>query len=302
MSAPEPLTPPDCDVRDFDGFPLNAERLMSSELVALSTGDEFKAAVMLWCRAWKQVPAASLPDDDRTLAAFAGVSPQKWLKIRPMALRGFVKCLDGRLYHPMLASEAVKTSATKAKYKARREADAKRLNEWRCNKRGNAVETVNETPPETRFTPVSETRFVRSVHVHVHKHKEDTKQQIQNPASARELLLDRLAREMNLDLSGLHRRLNFVQFPSIFHKWVEAGCDAERDIWPEIKRLASRGKPINSPQFFEPAVLAARDARLKETQKPVPPEVLADRLRVYSEHGLWPAEWGPKPDGAERAA
>lgn len=122
----------------------------------------------------------------------------------------------------------------------------------------------------------------------------------QNQASARELLLDRLAREMNLDLSGLHRRPNFVQFPSYFNQWQEAGCDAERDIWPEIRRLAGKGQPINSPRFFEPAITAARDKRLAESQKPVPPEVLADRLRVYVEHGVWPTEWGEKPSDEAR--
>src|SRR5262245_26330048 len=96
MTAPEPFTTPDIDVRDLDGFMLNAERLMASELFALATGDEFKAAVALWCRAWKQVPAASLPNDDRILAAFSGAG-SKWRKVRDMALRGFILCSDGRL-------------------------------------------------------------------------------------------------------------------------------------------------------------------------------------------------------------
>src|SRR5208283_1716463 len=69
---PKPLVPPDLDLRNLHGFMLDAERLMASELWALSTGEEFKAAVGLWCRAWKQIPAGSLPNDEKILAAFSG--------------------------------------------------------------------------------------------------------------------------------------------------------------------------------------------------------------------------------------
>lgn len=93
------------DVREFNGFMLDVEKLTASELVALSSGEEFKAAVMLWCRAWKQVPAGSLPNDDRVLAAFSGAGKQ-WKKVKEMALRGFVLCSDGRLYHQTLCEDA----------------------------------------------------------------------------------------------------------------------------------------------------------------------------------------------------
>ncbi len=72
MSHPPPPVAPDCDVSKLDGFMLDTAKLLGSELWALSTGDEFKAAVALWCRAWHQVPAGSLPDDDTVLCSFAG--------------------------------------------------------------------------------------------------------------------------------------------------------------------------------------------------------------------------------------
>jgi hypothetical protein len=101
----EPMTPPDCDLRGLPFMPLDVARLSDSDLVALSTGDEFKAAVILWCKSWLQVPAASLPDDDRVLAHLTGLGP-RWKKVRPMALHGWVKCDDGRLYHPVVADKA----------------------------------------------------------------------------------------------------------------------------------------------------------------------------------------------------
>jgi len=101
----EPLTPPDCDLRGLPFMPLDVVRLSDSDLVALSTGDEFKAAVMLWCKAWLQVPAASVPNDDRILAHLSGAG-RAWAKVKAVALRGWVLCDDGRLYHPVVAEKA----------------------------------------------------------------------------------------------------------------------------------------------------------------------------------------------------
>jgi hypothetical protein len=143
----EPLVSADIDLAKLDGFMLDTVRLLGSELWAISSGDEFKAAVGLWCRAWKQRPAASLPDDDRVLASFVNLPVGKWLKVRPMALRGFVKCSDGRFYHPILAEEVKKAWAGRKRYDARREADRQRLEAWR--------KTRSETTDETGMKRVS---------------------------------------------------------------------------------------------------------------------------------------------------
>lgn len=107
MTLPEPLTPADCDLRGMPFMPLEVSRLMESDLFALSTGDEFKAAIALWCRSWTQLPAASLPTDDRLLCRLAGLGLADWLEVKDMALRGFVECGDGRIYHPVIAVKAL---------------------------------------------------------------------------------------------------------------------------------------------------------------------------------------------------
>ena len=145
---PPPPVPPDCDVSKLDGFMLDAARLLGSELWALSTGDEMKAALGLWCRAWRQVPAASLPDDDAVLCSFAGYGRdlKAWRKVKAMALRGFILCSDGRLYHPVLAADAVQAFQRKLAFQKKRETDAERLRNWRSSRHETADETSSVGP------------------------------------------------------------------------------------------------------------------------------------------------------------
>lgn len=108
QQLPAPLTPPDCDLRDFAFMPLDVLRLRDSDLAVKADGESFRCAVLLWCASWHQVPAASLPDDDDVLAQLAGFGrvTKEWLRHRDGALRGWVKCADGRLYHPVVAEKA----------------------------------------------------------------------------------------------------------------------------------------------------------------------------------------------------
>lgn len=129
----DPLTPADLDLRDFTYMPLEVLRLRDSDIAVLATGDEFRAAVLLWCAAWHQVPAASLPTDERLLANLAGYGRdlEGWRIVSGAALRGFVECSDGRLYHPVIAEKAieagVKRRAQRGQTAAATEARLKKL-------------------------------------------------------------------------------------------------------------------------------------------------------------------------------
>jgi hypothetical protein len=156
------MTPPDCDLRGLMFMPLEVQRLRDSDLALLATGDEFKAAVLLWCASWQQVPAASLPADDRVLCRWSGLDAKAWAKAKAGAMRGWVACDDGRLYHPVVAEKALATWRDRLKYRERRATDRDRLKEWRDRKQdkggdGNGSETAPETPDETRFETRVET-------------------------------------------------------------------------------------------------------------------------------------------------
>ncbi|GEP06435.1 DUF1376 domain-containing protein [Methylobacterium oxalidis] len=121
---PAPLVPLETDIQGLPAFMLDVERLFASELWALSSGEEFKAAVALWGRAWQQIPAGSLPNDERLLAAFSGAGP-RWRKVRDMALRGFVLCSDGRLYHRTLCADVLRAAKSKEERRQRTAAASK---------------------------------------------------------------------------------------------------------------------------------------------------------------------------------
>lgn len=105
----EPLVPAVVDLRDFPYMPLDTVRLRDSRLASHVSGEGFRCAVLLWCVSWHQVPAASLPDDEVLLAQYAGFgrSVREWRKVSQQALYGWIKCEDGRYYHPTVAEKAL---------------------------------------------------------------------------------------------------------------------------------------------------------------------------------------------------
>lgn len=133
---PDPFTPPECNLRGFQWMPIDTVRLLDSDLFLIASGDEFKAALALWCKSWAQVPAASLPADERLLAGLSGAGT-KWKKVRDVAMRGWVMCADGRYYHAVVAEKALEAwvmakahadeKAAAAERKAQEREDRKRM-------------------------------------------------------------------------------------------------------------------------------------------------------------------------------
>jgi Protein of unknown function (DUF1376) len=106
-----PLTPPNCDLRDFGFMPLDVRRLLTSD-TWLEAADDPRlghALICLWCEAWHQVPAGSLPDNERVLARLAMCDREEWTRIRDRALKGWLRCCDGRLYHPVVAEKVLES-------------------------------------------------------------------------------------------------------------------------------------------------------------------------------------------------
>lgn len=144
-----PLTPADCDLRGYGFMPLDVVRLIDSDLFALSTGEEFKAAVALWCKSWLQVPAGSLPDDDRILAHLSSTGPA-WKKLKEGAMRGWFKCSDGRLYHHTVAEKALEAWERRGEWMERQDNKNERQKRWRQRQKelSDRLREVGITPPK----------------------------------------------------------------------------------------------------------------------------------------------------------
>jgi hypothetical protein len=112
---PPPLVPAEVDLRDFAFMPLDVNRLLRSRtwLAARKRPELAFYLVNLWIGAWHEVPAGSLPDDPDMLAEIARCPMQRWRRLREDLLRGWVRCADGRLYHPVVAEKAHEAWARK---------------------------------------------------------------------------------------------------------------------------------------------------------------------------------------------
>lgn len=106
-------------------MPLDVNRLRRSKtwLVSKRMPELAFYVVNLWTASWHEVPAASIEDDDDVLADFAMCDPKRWKKIKVEALRGWIKCSDGRLYHPVVAEKAIDSWFKKVVYAWAKECD-----------------------------------------------------------------------------------------------------------------------------------------------------------------------------------
>ena len=118
-TVPEPLIPAGQDVHGFSNLMLDVIRLTSSEFWAKASHVAKASALALWCYAWLQCPAGSLPNDPAVWARVANV-PLKRMKAMTAKpgpgspMHGFILCSDGRWYHPTICADALRVLQTRA--------------------------------------------------------------------------------------------------------------------------------------------------------------------------------------------
>lgn len=280
---PEPLTPADCDLRGLEFMPLDTVRLLDSDLFALSTGEEFKAALTLWCKSWLQVPAASLPDDDRILAHLSGAGV-RWKKIKDIALRNWVKCSDGRLYHPVVAEKAMEAlprrkahQEAKTGENARKEREREERKRMFADLRAAGVEVAwNIKTSELRerhaalppSQPVTPTGHGESVTGHAPVTPPVTAKTGTGTGTVPQTPVTGMPRE----LVAIMEAGGFTSLPSdhqLWREWVALGLEVERDIVPIVTRVATQerertGRAPFKLKLFDAAIRAHHDEEQRE--------------------------------------
>lgn len=144
---PPPLVPPEVDLRGMEFMLLFGDRLFKSTTWIEASPEGQVAALRLWWHSYAhEVPAASLPDNDRLLAEHAGygVAVKSWLKVKQRAMRGWVLCSDGRWYHKVVAELALRAWESRVR-------NRDKIKKWR-EKKGSANRSV--------FSPVRVTPAV----------------------------------------------------------------------------------------------------------------------------------------------
>lgn len=152
---------------------------------------------------------------------------------------------------------------------------------------------VNEPEPEAHAPAVHVAIATKPKADVVPLHPQGTK-------SKREQIFDGLATALGWPPEKLYRHTAFENFASVYADWVAKGCDADKDIWPTISKLAKRAEAksarISSPFYFEDAIFAARDDRMAAL--PTPSE-MREKLRgavgAFKLQGWWHDDFGPKP-------
>lgn len=114
-NLPDPPIERSVDLRSFRWMPVDIDRLRSSEMMVTGAEEVRWYRFNLMCVAWHQVPAGSLPNNDRMISFLLGLGSdlRKWRRLRDDALGEFILCNDGRFYHPVVCEMAKAASAKK---------------------------------------------------------------------------------------------------------------------------------------------------------------------------------------------
>jgi hypothetical protein len=247
-------------------MPMDVVRVLDSDLFALSTGDEFKASLSLWCKAWLQVPAASLPDDDRVLAHLSGAGT-RWRRVKEMALRGWVKCSDGRLYHPVIAEKAAEAWKHRL---AQRERANKRWGNTDSTSSGNATAypaahaTASATAMQGTGTGTVKCKGKRQVEPSPPVNSKSPKPSLAREKPPEGIDTPELALNYVCNAAGWHpatgdQRLSAI---GIINGWLALGCTLELILDGIGQALKRDPSPTRSLKRFDSTILGKRKDQL----------------------------------------
>ncbi|MBK8019818.1 MAG: hypothetical protein IPK20_26210 [Betaproteobacteria bacterium] len=134
-SLPPPLVPADVDLRGLEYMPLMGHHLFGSDFNTTNNDAAWRQreTTVVVGGIEPRSTQARCPTMTRRCAVWRGLAAQRqkaWKPLREIALRNFVKCSDGRLYHPFLCKQAlvawdkrVKERKRKADYRAKKDAE-----------------------------------------------------------------------------------------------------------------------------------------------------------------------------------
>jgi uncharacterized protein YdaU (DUF1376 family) len=99
----------------------------SDGVVEAMTTEQVGAYTLLLCKAWREDPPGTIPDDDEILARWARMPAKKWIACRERVLKAFYLGTDGRYHQKRMEAEYVKAveQQERRQRRARGAADAR---------------------------------------------------------------------------------------------------------------------------------------------------------------------------------
>lgn len=92
-------------------FRFYVDDFISDSAVDAMTNEELGIYVRFLCKAWKEDPVGTIPDDDRILANWAKATTATWKKCKAGVLRAFTSGGDGRYHQKRMKVEWEKAKA-----------------------------------------------------------------------------------------------------------------------------------------------------------------------------------------------
>lgn len=280
----EPPVSAGVDLKNFPYTPLFRARLFGSSFHATANDSEWRAGVTLWLKSWDQVPAGSLPSDDVQLCRLAelGRDMKSWNKVKLIALHGWERYSDGRLYHKVVAEGINKAWDHEESQRNRtRKARATRLSQAGNSSVTDIVTDGNEPLPQDEKSTVT----------------------------ASKIREDKIREERERDAQARAQNLSLSKIPD---EWVlEAKVSREEaqlepvNLYAEaVKFLNRAGGTVNEQDrtgWIEWALKARANGppppdKLLRAEEPDDRLAWKSRMRGWAATGFWSPNFGPRPD------
>ena len=129
------------NVRNLPYMPLFIDRLLNSDTWIMASGDEAKAMITIWCAAWHQNEAGTLPNNDQVLKVLSRAG-ENWMQMRETVLSGFeLNEKTNRLHHQVIQEIAAEAFSKTDRF--RKAANAR----WNKKELNNAthMQRINNT-------------------------------------------------------------------------------------------------------------------------------------------------------------
>lgn len=89
-------------------FPFYPDDFASDGIVEAMTTEAVGAYILLLCKAWREDPPGTIPDNDVVLARWARLTPERWTECKPMVMAAFLLGKDKRWHQKRLRKEYIK--------------------------------------------------------------------------------------------------------------------------------------------------------------------------------------------------